>query len=137
MGMLEDMMGKMGGQAPGAGAGAGGGQGALVQAVLGMLAGGGLQSILQGFNSNGLGQILQSWIGTGANQPVTPDQVRQSLGEERISQLAQQTGMEQSTVASQLSQLLPGLVDKLTPNGQLPEGGALEQGLGMLRSFMK
>jgi uncharacterized protein YidB (DUF937 family) len=133
MGLLDGMIGQIAGQA----LGGGGGQGALVQAVLRMLGGGGLQSILQGFTSNGLGPIVQSWIGTGPNEPVSPDQVRQGFGDERISQLSQQTGMEPSSVTSQLSQLLPGLVDKLTPNGQLPEGGALEQGLGMLRGLMK
>jgi uncharacterized protein YidB (DUF937 family) len=117
--------------------GGGGGQGSLVQAVLGMLGGGGLQSILQGLTNAGLGGPVQSWVGTGANEPVSPEQIRQGLGDDRISQLSQQTGMDQSSVTSQLAQLLPGLVDKLTPDGKMPEGGGLEQGLAMLRGMLK
>jgi uncharacterized protein YidB (DUF937 family) len=129
MGLLDGMIGQVAGQVLGGGGGA---NGALVKALLGMLGGGGLQSILQSFTSAGLGPIVQSWIATGPNQPVSPDQVRLGFGEERISQLSQQAGMDQGSVASQLSQLLPGLVDKLTPNGQVPESGSLEQGLGAL-----
>jgi uncharacterized protein YidB (DUF937 family) len=140
MGLLDGIIGQLGGQGPGGGGqgpGGGGGQNLLLQALLGMLAGGGLQKLLQGFSNQGLGSAVQSWVSTGANQPVSPDQIRAGLGDERISQLSQQTGMDPSSLASQLSQLLPGLVDKLTPDGQVPDGNALDQGLGALRGLLK
>ena len=71
-------------------------------------------------------------MSTGSNLPISADQVKQALGPEKLDQLAQQTGLDTGTLASQLSNLLPGLVDKLTPDGNVPQGDALQENLGGL-----
>ena len=82
---------------------------------------GGIGSLVSKLNSGGLGQHVQSWIGHGENQPVSPDQVRQALGEDQISRLAQQAGTTPDQAAQELAQKLPNAVDKLTPEGSVPE----------------
>ena len=131
MGLFDDVVGKLAGQ------GQGGPQASLAQAALGMLGGNGLQGLVQAFTSKGLGDIVSSWVGTGANLPVSPQQIQHALGGGQLEQLARSAGVDPQTAATHLSQLLPGLVDKLTPNGSIPAGGALEQGLGALRSLFK
>src|SRR6516165_6014837 len=81
---------------------------------------GGLGGLLDQFQQSGLGNIMKSWIGTGPNQPVSPNQVGSALGPNIIKVLAQKTGMSEQELTAQLSQILPGVVDKLTPNGRLP-----------------
>jgi uncharacterized protein YidB (DUF937 family) len=97
-----------------------------------MLAGGGLQQLVSSFQQKGLGDIIGSWVSTGANLPVSPDQVQRALGPDQMSQMSQQTGLDIGALASQLSKLLPGVVDKLTPDGKLPEGGVPPDKLGGL-----
>jgi uncharacterized protein YidB (DUF937 family) len=131
MGILDDLTKNLGVSAPG-GQAAGGGTGALVQAVMGLLAGGGLQQLISSFQKNGLGDVIGSWVSTGANKPVSPEQLGQALGSDRLGQLSQQTGLDAGALTSQLSSLLPGLVDKLTPDGNVPDQGALQDKLGGL-----
>ena len=76
-------------------------------------------------------------MGTGANLPITPQQIQQGLGKSTITQLASQAGVSTDEVASHLSQLLPQLVDKLTPNGKIPEGDIMSQGINLLKGFLK
>jgi uncharacterized protein YidB (DUF937 family) len=97
---------------------------------------GGLQGLVQSFHDKGLGGIAASWVGTGANQPISPDQVTHALGAERVQELARSAGAQQGAVASQLATLLPTIIDQLTPHGTIPEGGALAQGLAALRSTL-
>lgn len=135
MGILDELgknLGTGGQQQPGGPQPTGGGQGALLQALMGLLAGGGLQQIVSSFQQKGLGDVVGSWISTGANKPVSPEQVQQALGPDQLGRLSQQTGLDQGAIAGQLSSLLPGLVDKLTPDGTVPEGGALQDKLGGL-----
>ena len=106
------------------GCGAGGSAGA----GMGGLAGGGLGGLLERFSRGGLGDVAKSWVSTGENLPVSPDQVSDVFGQDAMGSLASQLGMPQAEVAGQLSELLPGLVDKLTPNGQIPQGDV--QGMG-------
>jgi uncharacterized protein YidB (DUF937 family) len=112
------------------------GEGGLMNSVVHVLGShdGGLQGLLQSFESQGLGHIISSWIGIGPNKPISPDQVEQGLGSERISQIADHSGMPVEDVKSRLAGLLPNIVDKLTPNGQMPEGGLLQQGLNFLKT---
>ncbi len=98
-------------QGGGAGAGALGGLGGL---------GGLLGQLTQG----GLGDAVQSWVGSGQNQPVSADQLGDALGGDQVDAMAQQAGMSSGDLLSQLSHLLPQVVDKLTPNGQMPAAGA-------------
>jgi len=89
---------------------------------------GGLDVLLRRFQQNGLGEIIKSWIGTGQNQPISPTQLRQAIGQETVNDLSRQTGAPQDDLLSQLSKYLPGVIDKLTPNGQLPNNADLLQG---------
>ena len=93
---------------------------------------GGLDGLKQKFESQGLGQVFSSWVGTGQNQPVTADQVTQVLGHDKVQQLAQDVGINHGDAAAGLAKILPNLVDKLTPNGASVSGNALEQGLASL-----
>jgi uncharacterized protein YidB (DUF937 family) len=83
---------------------------------------GGLAGMLQSLQQGGLGHLVQSWIGTGANLPVSPDQLRNTLGTDWILRITQATGLSQGQVEQQLSTVLPQVVDHLSPNGQLPHG---------------
>ena len=141
MGLLDSVIGALAGggtQGPAAG---GGGQGALLGIVLGMLTNrsggdagaasgvggaggiGGLGDLLAKFQQAGLGDAAASWVGSGQNQPVSGDQVEGALGADLLSQIARQIGLPQGETAGALSQMLPQVVDRLTPNGQVPEGG--------------
>ena len=119
--------------------GAGGGSSSPLQNVLmGMLAGGqqggtggvggqsgGLADLVAGFQRAGLGHVADSWVGTGPNHPVSPDQLRNVLGEDRVRDMASKAGMDQSDLLSQLAQHLPRAVDGMTPNGRLPDEGTV------------
>ncbi|MBT1072897.1 YidB family protein [Pelotalea chapellei] len=95
---------------------------------------GGLQGLVQSFQQKGLGGIVSSWVGTGQNQAISPDQIREGLGSERLQNLADKAGIPQEEVTSKLSEHLPGFVDKLTPNGSVPEeGGMLSKAMDMLK----
>ena len=131
MGIFDDLTKNLGTGTQG-GSTAGGGQGALIQALMGLLAGGGLQQIISSFQQNGLGDVIGSWISTGPNKQATPDQIGQALGPDQLGRLSQQTGLDVNSLKSQLSSLLPGVVDKLTPDGRVPEPGAMQDKLGGL-----
>jgi uncharacterized protein YidB (DUF937 family) len=122
MGLLDSVVGMLGGAQ-----GGGGGNAALLNAVIGMLGndakGGGLAAILGKAQQSGLGDVVGSWIGTGKNMPIGPDQLTNILGSDMVANIAKQLGMPQGDAAAQMSQVLPEVVDKLTPQGQLPQGG--------------
>lgn len=82
--------------------------------------GGGIAGILKAFEDNGLGHIVQSWIGTGQNLPVSAAQIQQALGSTHVKDLAAKLGIDPAQAAAKLSAILPGLVDHLTPGGKLP-----------------
>ena len=107
-----------GGQQGGLGGLLGGGQ--QQSAGLGGMLGGGLGGLLSRFQQNGMGDVAQSWVGTGPNRPVSPDQLQQVFGDEQVDQWAQQSNIPKHDLLSQLSQYLPSAVDQMTPNGQLP-----------------
>jgi uncharacterized protein YidB (DUF937 family) len=94
---------------------------------------GGLTGLVQAFESNGLGGVVSSWISTGANQPISPDQISKVLGPERIQMIATKLGVSPETVTTQLSNTLPALINHLTPNGTVPSGNALQQALDALK----
>jgi uncharacterized protein YidB (DUF937 family) len=86
-------------------------------------AGGGLGGLISGFQQAGLGHLVQSWVGNGANQPVSPDQLQSVFGENAVQGMAGQAGMAPQDFLAQLSQHLPGVVNEMTPNGHLPDEG--------------
>jgi uncharacterized protein YidB (DUF937 family) len=81
---------------------------------------GGLGGLLNKLQQGGLGNAANSWVGSGQNQPASPGQLGSALGPNIIKTLAQQSGLSEDELTKQLSQVLPGIVDKLTPNGRLP-----------------
>ena len=132
MGLLDNLAGQvLGGNST---------QGNLVNAVMGLIGNqqaGGLSGLVAQFAGKGLGEIVNSWVSTGKNLPITPAQIQQGLGSNTISQLASKVGISPEAVTSQLSQILPQVVDKLTPNGQINQGDIVSQGMGLLKSLMK
>jgi uncharacterized protein YidB (DUF937 family) len=104
---------------------------------MGLLAGGGLQQLISSFQQKGLGDVVGSWISTGANKPVSPEQIGQALEPDQLGRLSQQTGLDVGSLTQQLSGLLPNLVDKLTPDGNVPEPGAVQDKLsGLLKGLL-
>lgn len=140
MGLLDSLIGAAtGGQqtANASGAAAGGALGGLdPQMLIGIVGvlinnAGGLSGLLAKLQQGGLADAVQSWVGTGANQPVSPDALGGALGPDLMGQLAQYMGGNQQQAAGTLADLLPGLIDQLTPQGQLPADNGLG-GLGAL-----
>jgi uncharacterized protein YidB (DUF937 family) len=76
---------------------------------------------VQQFQQNGHGDTINSWIGSGQNQPITPDQLHQALGPDAVSNLSQLTGVASNNLIPELARVLPGIVDKLTPQGRVPD----------------
>lgn len=99
---------------------------------------GGLSGLVQSFHEKGLGAVATSWVGTGQNLPITADQIQHVLGSDQVKQLAAKAGISPDAAGTALSQLLPTLVDKLTPNGQMPQHSSLlEMGMSVLQSLNK
>ncbi|HME40994.1 MAG TPA: YidB family protein [Steroidobacteraceae bacterium] len=78
---------------------------------------GGVQGIVTQLEQQGLGGTVRSWVGTGANLPITPDQIHQALGSDTVKQFAARLGMTPEDLAAKLSTVLPQAIDKLTPGG--------------------
>ncbi len=109
----------------------------LVNSVLEMLTSnqsGGLSGLLQGFHDKGLGDIASSWVGTGQNLPISAEQIEAALGTGQVQQLAAKAGITPDVAKAKLAEILPTVVDKLTPDGKVPEGGLLEQALSFMKS---
>ena len=84
--------------------------------------------LLNKFQQGGLEDLIKSWIGTGPNKAVTPNQLHQALGADTINDLSRETGLSQDELLTQLSQALPEAVDKLTPQGKMPDSADLLAG---------
>jgi uncharacterized protein YidB (DUF937 family) len=94
----------------------------LITAAMALLEkAGGIQGVMEKFQKSGMGDVVASWIGTGQNQSVTPDQITQALGQEDIQIITEQVNIPTEQSGSLLSALLPALIDQLTPNGQVPD----------------
>ena len=134
MGLLDQVGGALGG-ALGQGSSGGGMNAMLLQQLVPMLCKpGALGNLMGAFQQNGLGHIVQSWLGTGQNLPISPDQVKQVLGGGTVAELAQKAGIGEHETASALSGLLPQVIDKISPNGQAPAANDLG---GLLSSVGK
>jgi len=81
---------------------------------------GGLSGIVSQFEKQGLGDTVRSWVGTGANQPISPDQVHQALGADTVRQMAEQMGVAPDVLAAKLSEIMPKAIDHMTPGGTVP-----------------
>ncbi len=131
MGILDSIVGQV--------LGGGNSQNLLINAIMSLIGGqsGGLDGLVKQFTSKGLGDIINSWIGTGKNLPITPQQVQQVLGNKSVADIAKKVGITSDDAASQLSKLLPQVVDKLTPSGKAPTGDIMAQGMDLLKGLMK
>lgn len=78
---------------------------------------GGLQGLVQQFHDKGMGEAVNSWIGPGGNHPITADQIQQVLGQDKIAAVASKFGMSPADASAKLAQMLPSVIDKLTPGG--------------------
>jgi uncharacterized protein YidB (DUF937 family) len=83
---------------------------------------GGVQGVVNEFEKNGLGATVQSWVGTGPNQSISPADVHQVLGADLLQQLSAKSGLPVQDLAEKLSHVLPKAVDHLTPDGAIPKG---------------
>jgi uncharacterized protein YidB (DUF937 family) len=93
---------------------------------------GGLSGLLQGFHNAGLGEQTNSWVSTGQNQQVSPDQVEQGLGSGPLNQIASRAGVSPTVAKIALAAVLPMIVDHLTPGGNVPHQSALAGMIGRL-----
>lgn len=95
----------------------------LVTGVIGMLQNstGGLTGLVEKFQKSGLGDVAASWVGTGDNQAVSPEQVVEVLGQEKVTELAKEAGIPEEKGAEVLAQVLPTVVNEMTPDGEIPE----------------
>ncbi|MBZ9921439.1 MULTISPECIES: YidB family protein [unclassified Mesorhizobium] len=82
---------------------------------------GGLGGLLDKLKNSGHGNVADSWVGTGQNQPINANDLGNAIGPQVIREIAQRTGLDEQELLKQLSAALPGIVDKLTPNGQVPQ----------------
>jgi uncharacterized protein YidB (DUF937 family) len=99
---------------------------------------GGLGGLVGKFEQAGLGNVVSSWIGSGQNLPISADQLQSVLGSDAVAGIAAKLDINPADAMGQLSTMLPGLVDKLTPNGQAPTGGFGNMGdlAGMLGGLL-
>jgi uncharacterized protein YidB (DUF937 family) len=126
MGLMDLAGAMLGGQQQGGG---------LLEVVLGLVnEHGGLPGLISKLQASGLGDQAKSWVGTGENLPVSPEQIRGFLGGDKLQALAAQLGMDHQEAAGGLADLLPKAVDRMTPGGELPTEG--QDLLGMLKGFL-
>jgi uncharacterized protein YidB (DUF937 family) len=130
---LSGILGKVTGGGQG-----GGGMGSLLTGLVPMvgslLAGGGLQKVLASLQANGLGAQAASWLGTGANEPISADDVRKVVGDAELAKIAGELGVSEDDAAAAVAKVLPEVVDKVSPDGQLPPEKELDSALGRLGS---
>jgi uncharacterized protein YidB (DUF937 family) len=130
MGLFDQVAGALAG-------GDAGGQSGLLPVVMQLINNpqtGGLPGLIQSFQQGGLGEIVNSWVSSGHNLPISAEQIQSVLGSSALQDIAGKLGMSQEQTSGGLAQMLPQLIDSLTPNGQLPQGGEmLSQGLDMLK----
>jgi len=129
MGLLDDIKGKISGIL---GSGESEKSG-LLEGIMQMIESKGLGGLLQSFQEKGLGDVISSWVGTGENQPISADQIQEVLGGDVMQKIADKAGIPQEELSGKLAEVLPGVIDKMTPDGTIPEGGLLEKGLEFIK----
>jgi len=133
MGMLEDLAGNV----LGGGMGNQGGGNSIIPLILQLISSqpGGIAGLLSKFQQNGLGDVASSWVGTGQNMPISPNQLQGVLGDDAMSQLASRLGIAPEAASSQLAGIFPGVIDQLTPGGELRQDDAMSQITDLLKGF--
>jgi uncharacterized protein YidB (DUF937 family) len=129
MGLFDQITGALGQQLGGSGQ-----TNQLMQMVVSLINShqGGLQGLVQQFTQAGLGQQAQSWVSTGQNLPISAEQITQVLGSGKIQDIAKQLGIGHADTASGLANVLPHVVDHLTPNGAVQDD-LVQKGLSLLK----
>lgn len=95
-------------------------------------------NLLNRFHQTGQGQAVRSWVNNGPNQPVHPQAVEEALGPQGVQHIARESGLSPEETVEGLPHVLPNLVDKLTPHGDVPPPNVLQQGINFLKnSLMK
>ncbi len=92
---------------------------------------GGLGGLLQNLNNSGHGETVNSWLGSGQNAPIQPERLGSAIGQTTVSDLARNAGMSEQELLAQLSRVLPGVVDKLTPDGRIPDPAQIRSAFGL------
>jgi uncharacterized protein YidB (DUF937 family) len=131
MGFLDELAGGLSGKLFG-----GGDKNKLFESIMGLVNNpqtGGLSGLVQMFKDKGIGDAMSSWISTGKNLPVSAEQIKQALGADQIQQISNNVGVSQEEASKGLAGLLPEIIDKLTPDGEVPESNMITQGLNMLK----
>ena len=130
MGLFDQVVGALSGNQSGGG-------NALLETVLQLVNNpqtGGLGGLVQSFQQGGLAEIVNSWVSTGQNLPISAEQIQSVLGNSTLQDLAAKLGMSNEQISGGLASMLPQVVDQLTPNGEVPQGGdLLAQGLDLLK----
>jgi uncharacterized protein YidB (DUF937 family) len=121
MGLLDDIVGKTTSMVSGDKGEQPGFLGGIMEIVAGRESGG-LGGLVQSFQEKGFGGIISSWIGTGENQSISASQLQQVLGSNTIQNLAAKFGIQPEDLSGKLAELLPGAIDRMTPDGTLPNG---------------
>ncbi len=118
--------------------GAGRNQNELMSVIMGLIGGqgGGIGNLVQQFTQKGMGDVVSSWISTGKNLPVSAQQIENVFGSDTINGLASKLKMNPADLSGKISDLMPQVVDKLTPDGKIPEGDILQQGKNILGSLL-
>lgn len=125
MGLLDGLLGSLGG---------GGSDNPLLSTVMQIVnENGGIGGLAEKFQQGGLGELAKSWISTGENLPISAEQLQSVLGNEHLAELAGKFGLDANQLSGQLSEYLPQVIDKLTPNGEVPQGDLLSSALDMLK----
>ncbi|OYU68626.1 MAG: hypothetical protein CFE28_00585 [Alphaproteobacteria bacterium PA2] len=128
MGLLDGILGSLGG----------GNGGDAVSAITNLINSqpGGLGGMVSSFEQGGLGEIAKSWVSTGANLPISADQISAVMGSGPVAEFAQKLGIDPQMATGVLAQVLPQVVDHLTPNGQVQSGGVADL-IGGLAGLLK
>ncbi|MEM8593749.1 MAG: YidB family protein [Pseudomonadota bacterium] len=143
MGLLDGLVKAGLGQVLGGGSQSGL-QGKVIEVLLNQVMGGsdqgglgGLGNLVGMMSKNGLGDAVNSWVGQGQNQQVNADQIVQGLDSDFLKNIASQLGASETDTASELGQVLPGLIDKLTPQGQADDGLGIDDAVSILGNLLK
>lgn len=134
MGLFDDVMKKVG-AAPAVAPATESSQPTLISAVLSLLVNrsGGISGLVQQFADHGLGNLVNSWISTGQNLPISADEVQRVLGSDSVKQIAEHAGIPPEAAQSSLAQVLPQVIDHLTPDGKIPQGDLMSNALESLK----
>lgn len=129
MGFLDDITAKLGGQ--------NGEEGGLASLQRMFASNGGLSGMTSKLSNSGMGKQVQSWIGTGENQPVSGQQMQQAMDPNELHSMAEQAGMSDEEASEQLAQAVPQMVNQATPEGQIPQQDPFAKGLDSIKRMLK